>query len=101
MGVPLLEVRNLSVNYITMRGVVKALDRVSFDLDENETIAVVGETGSGKSTIAKAIVRVLEENARITRGRLSLRVLMCLSLVRRSLGGVTGGLRWPWSRRAQ
>jgi len=68
MGVPLLEVRNLSVNYITMRGVVKALDRVSFDLDENETIAVVGETGSGKSTIAKAIVRVLEENARITGG---------------------------------
>ncbi|MFP3157758.1 MAG: ABC transporter ATP-binding protein [Caldivirga sp.] len=68
MGVPLLEVRNLSVNYTTMRGVVKALDRVSFDLDENETIAVVGETGSGKSTIAKAIVRVLEENARITGG---------------------------------
>lgn len=65
---PLLEVRNLSVNYTTMRGVVKALDRVSFDLDENETIAVVGETGSGKSTIAKAIVRVLEENARITGG---------------------------------
>ncbi|MFP3156852.1 MAG: ABC transporter ATP-binding protein [Caldivirga sp.] len=70
MGVPLLEVRNLSVNYITMRGVVKALDRVSFDLDENETIAVVGETGSGKSTIAKAIVRVLEENARITSGEI-------------------------------
>ena len=67
---PLLEVRNLSVNYITMRGVVKALDRVSFDLDENETIAVVGETGSGKSTIAKAIVRVLEENARITSGEI-------------------------------
>jgi peptide/nickel transport system ATP-binding protein len=70
MGVPLLEVRNLSVNYTTMRGVVKALDRVSFDLDENETIAVVGETGSGKSTIAKAIVRVLEENARITSGEI-------------------------------
>ncbi|ABW01638.1 ABC transporter ATP-binding protein [Caldivirga maquilingensis] len=64
----LLNVKNVRLNYITTRGIVKALDNVSFSLDEGETIAIVGETGSGKSTLAKVITRSWEENARVIGG---------------------------------
>ena len=65
---PLLEVKGVSLNYVTTRGIVKALGGVSFSVNEGETVAVVGETGSGKSTLAKVITRSWEENARVVSG---------------------------------
>ncbi|GGP21223.1 dipeptide/oligopeptide/nickel ABC transporter ATP-binding protein [Thermocladium modestius] len=58
----LLEVDNLRLYYSTSKGVVKAVDGVSFDLEEGETLALVGESGCGKSTIAKALIRLWERN---------------------------------------
>ncbi|SNS91929.1 ATP-binding cassette domain-containing protein [Rhodococcoides kyotonense] len=59
MTEPLLSVENLVVEYPVGDGVFRAVDSVSFSVDKGKTLAVVGESGCGKSTIAKSIVRLL------------------------------------------
>lgn len=59
MTTPLLSVENLVVEYPVADGVFRAVDSVSFSVDKGKTLAVVGESGCGKSTIAKSIVRLL------------------------------------------
>ncbi len=68
----ILEVRNLSVNYITLEGVIKAVRNLSFKLYEGESLCVVGESGSGKSTVGLAIIRALPSNAVIVNGEVIL-----------------------------
>ncbi|SEC51850.1 ATP-binding cassette domain-containing protein [Rhodococcus koreensis] len=59
MNAPLLSVEDLVVEYPVPDGVFRAVDTVSFSVDKGATLAVVGESGCGKSTIAKSIVRLL------------------------------------------
>ncbi len=61
----LLRVKNLSVDYIVDEGVVKAVEDVSFQMYKGEKVALIGETGCGKSTVALAIMRILPHNARV------------------------------------
>ncbi|WP_438827409.1 ABC transporter ATP-binding protein [Streptomyces otsuchiensis] len=56
----LLEVRDLKVEFHTRDGVVKALNGVSYGVDAGETLAVLGESGSGKSVTAQAIMGILD-----------------------------------------
>src|SRR3954447_23070662 len=56
----LLEVENLQVEFRTRDGVAKAINGVSFDLREGETLAILGESGSGKSVTAQAIMGILD-----------------------------------------
>jgi peptide/nickel transport system ATP-binding protein len=66
---PLLDVRNLQVEFRTERGAVRAVDGVSFSIKPGEVLGLAGESGSGKSTIALSLMRVLPPPAVITGGQ--------------------------------
>lgn len=70
-GEDLLSVKNLVVEYTSGRQIVHAVNDVSFELKKGESLGVVGESGCGKSTIAKAILRILPDHgARIAGGEM-------------------------------
>ncbi len=60
MGEKLLEVKDLRVSYHTMAGEVQSVRGVTFDMDKGETIAIVGESGCGKSVTARSIMHLLK-----------------------------------------
>lgn len=64
----LLEVNNLSVSFSTQDGEVQAVRDVSFNLKEGETLAILGESGCGKTVLCKSILRILPENGEIKGG---------------------------------
>lgn len=67
---PLLEIENLSVTYRASRGNVVAVHDVSFALEAGKTIGIAGESGSGKSTVASAVLRLHPKSTTVT-GRVS------------------------------
>ena len=68
MSTPLLEIEDLSVEYVTEARTVRAVDRVTFSIAEREVFGLAGESGCGKSTIANAILRLLRDPAVIAGG---------------------------------
>ncbi len=69
MSEPLLRVEDLYVHYKTYKGVMKVLNGVNLELRRGEKIGVIGESGCGKTTTMKAILRILPPNALVPRGR--------------------------------
>jgi peptide/nickel transport system ATP-binding protein len=66
-----LSVRNLTVEYTSGKQIVHAVNNVSFDIKRGESLGIVGESGCGKSTIAKALLRILPDHgARIAGGEM-------------------------------
>src|SRR5436305_10327401 len=65
---PLLEVGDLTVEFATRRGIVKAVQHVSISVAKGETLGIVGESGSGKSVASYAIMRILDRAGRIAAG---------------------------------
>ena len=71
---PLLSVRDLTVEFSSEAGVVTAVDGVSFDLNAGEILALVGESGCGKSATALALLRLISDPpGRITKGEIQFR----------------------------
>src|SRR5690606_9559276 len=68
---PLLEIRNLTVEFPTMHGAFKAVDSVDLTVEEGEIVAIVGESGSGKSVSMLAVMGLLPWTARVTADRLA------------------------------
>lgn len=66
----LLEVENLRVRFQTSKGFFRAVDDVSFSVERGETLAIVGESGSGKSVTATSILRLLDRNGEIEKGKI-------------------------------
>lgn len=64
----ILEVRNLSVSFDSPKGEVQAVRDVSFSLKKGEVLAIVGESGCGKSVLCKSIMKLLSKSARIKEG---------------------------------
>lgn len=65
---PLLDVQDLTVEFTTRRGIVKAVQHVNISVARGETLAIVGESGSGKSVTSYAVMRILDRAGRIAEG---------------------------------
>ncbi|MET4424141.1 dipeptide ABC transporter ATP-binding protein [Bradyrhizobium sp. 956_D2_N1_5] len=65
---PLLDVQDLTVEFTTRRGIVKAVQHVNISVAKGETLAIVGESGSGKSVTSYAVMRILDRAGRIAEG---------------------------------
>lgn len=86
-----LSVKNLSVIYTSEGKTIHAVNDVSFDLEKGKCIALVGETGAGKTTIAKSILRILPDHAaKIVSGSITLENTNILSLKEREMCKVRG-----------
>jgi peptide/nickel transport system ATP-binding protein len=72
MGAPLLEVRNLCVEFPTRHGTLRAVDDLSFEIAPGEMLGVVGESGAGKSLTGMAIIGLLDPPGRIAAGEVRL-----------------------------
>jgi peptide/nickel transport system ATP-binding protein len=71
-GHKLLQIEKLVLHFKTRAGVVQAVDGVNFELDSNRAVVVLGESGCGKSSLAKAILRLLPRNVEKYSGRVHL-----------------------------
>ncbi|MGC2383796.1 MAG: ATP-binding cassette domain-containing protein, partial [Nitrososphaeraceae archaeon] len=67
-----LVVDSLEAHYVTREGIIKAVDKVSFEIRENESIGIAGETASGKSTLGLALLRSLQPPGKIVGGNILL-----------------------------
>jgi peptide/nickel transport system ATP-binding protein len=65
---PLLDVNDLTVEFATRRGIVKAVQHVNISVGKGETLGIVGESGSGKSVTSYAVMRILDRAGRIAEG---------------------------------
>jgi len=87
----LLEVRGLVTAFDTSEGIVRAVDDVDFHIDEGETVALVGESGCGKSVTALSILRLVQAPAgRIVAGRIALSGMSLLELPEAAMRKVRG-----------
>jgi oligopeptide/dipeptide ABC transporter ATP-binding protein len=67
---PLLRIEDLRTQFFTSRGVVRAVDGVSFHIEEGETVGVVGESGCGKTMTALSVLRLVPDPGRIVSGHI-------------------------------
>ncbi|MEN3233634.1 MULTISPECIES: ABC transporter ATP-binding protein [Methylobacterium] len=72
MTQPVLSVRDLRVEFATRRGVLTALDGVSFEINRGEVLGVVGESGAGKSVTGSAVIGLIDPPGRIAGGEIRL-----------------------------
>ena len=68
VSLPLLDVKDLTVEFATRRGIVRAVERVNLTVAKGETLAIVGESGSGKSVTSYAVMRILDRAGKIAEG---------------------------------
>ena len=96
----LLEVENLSTWFPTSRGMLHAVDDVSFTLDTGKTLCVVGESGSGKSVLARSVMNLLPRTALRPTGRVSFEGVDLRSLPPEQVRHLWGPTS-PWSSRTR
>lgn len=90
MHLTVLEVEDLSVDYRTRHGIIRAVNNVSFSMEKGETLGLVGESGSGKSTLGLSLVRLVPSPGFVTGGRIRLEDKDILSLDDKEMRSVRG-----------
>ena len=89
----LLEVRNLKTNFYTESGIVRAVNDVSFSIDSDQTVGIVGESGCGKSATALSIMRLIQPPAgRIPEGKVNVEGRNLFELSPREMRQVRGSV---------
>lgn len=66
----ILEVKDLKVHYMTRKGPAQAVDSISFSVEKNKTVGLIGESGCGKTTTARAIMKFVKEPGKIVSGEI-------------------------------
>ena len=90
-NVPFLEIKHLVVEYTSGGAVIQAVNGVNLTLNKGETLGLVGETGAGKTTVAKAVLRVLPDPpAKIRGGEINLNGENILSVSEKEMRGIRG-----------
>lgn len=87
---PLLSVKDISIEFISKRRTLRAVDHASFDVKPGEILGIVGESGCGKSVTSLAIMRLLADNARISGGNIYLNGKDLVSLPEKEMCKVRG-----------
>src|SRR5215218_9692126 len=87
---PLLEVEDLKTHFFTRDGVVRAVDGVSFTIHPGETLALVGESGCGKSVTSLSAMRLIASPGRIVSGAIRFQGRDLLGLTEREMRKVRG-----------
>ena len=87
---PLLQVSNLQTSFFTDKGEIKAVDDVSFELQGGQTLALVGESGCGKSVTALSIMRLLSSPGRVVGGTIMFKGQNLLALPEKAMRKVRG-----------
>jgi oligopeptide/dipeptide ABC transporter ATP-binding protein len=90
MTAPLLEVRDLKVSFRTEDGVVKAVDGVSFTVDEGEVLGIVGESGSGKSVTLLTVARLIHDSNAVFEGQVLYKGRNLMELSEKEMRGIRG-----------
>ena len=91
MSEALLQVRDLRMGYVSGRQLLTAVDGISFDLQAGETLALLGESGCGKSATALSLLRLLPAAARVTDGEVHFAGQSLLPLPEAEMRAVRGG----------
>jgi len=87
---PVLSVRDLTVEFATRRGALRALDRISLEIGKGEVLGVVGESGAGKSVTGAAVIGLLAGGGRIAGGSVHLSGLRIDNLPERQMRAIRG-----------
>jgi peptide/nickel transport system ATP-binding protein len=87
---PVLSVRQLTVCFRTAHGAFNAVEELSFDIDAGQTVALIGESGSGKSTVGLAVLQLVPEPGHISAGQVALDGRELIGLATGQLRSVRG-----------
>lgn len=85
----ILEVRNLNIDYISVKGVNYSISDINFKLEQSKAIGIIGESGCGKSTIAKCILNILPKNV-YTQGEILLDGVNILNISEKEMENIRG-----------
>src|SRR5437899_9203098 len=86
-----LSVVGLYASYFTSKGIVKAVDNITFAIDENESLGIAGESASGKSTLGSALLRALQPPGKIIAGKV---IIDGIDIVKLSENEFNKSIRW-------
>jgi peptide/nickel transport system ATP-binding protein len=90
MSTPLLMVSGLKTYFYSVEGVVRAVDGMSFEVNERESVGLVGESGCGKSTAALSVMRLVSPPGKVVSGRISFRARNLLDMRERDMDAIRG-----------